>query len=177
MSFIGTIMGWIFKIPTTIIAFIGAVNLFMELINSYREEKVDKISFIGNFIILLISFIANMTMVLFDNYYTQDTDAMINIILLCIGIAVAVINFVRFVMDKNFILKFYLKYIGVSLATNIICGMLLRFVLSFILYRISMIAFVFITLIIGEIRTGILSSGYLSYRLKSYRYVTENRGE
>ena len=75
-------------------------------------------------------------MVCFDNYYTQDTDVMINITLLCIENTMAVINFVRFVMDKKFILKFSKIYRSIISDKYYTAICFLRFVLSFILYRI-----------------------------------------
>lgn len=60
--------------------------LFFECIEEYQNNKVDRISFIGHFILLVVSVLSNITIMFLklSDYYLDLIDLITNIVIGCV---------------------------------------------------------------------------------------------
>lgn len=173
MDFIEKILGGIYEFSITLGLFGGNALLFFQCIEDYQNNRIDKVSFIGNLILSVVAMFSNIFIIFFNlnDYYLSTVDSIITIILGCGIFIIAIINFIRFLKDEDFTLAFYSKYFLIASLINIVVSIIYIPIFTFVIDKVNLVAGFFSLTCIGLLRLGLLSAYYLRCEEESYRYV------
>lgn len=178
MNFIFMILEKWNQVFKTFLSFTILMFSIFKAFDSFEENKVDKFSFICNLFLLVIATITTLVEIFlgFYNiepycYYLENIDEIFNIIFSLIFLIIGVINFFRFLLDKNFLLKYYIKYFLVASLVNIIGGLIFFIIYISVMEKINFLAGYFIFLSLGIFRLTLLATYYLDCKQNSYNFI------
>ena len=151
---------------------LGILSVFViticQGIECYKRETLDKFSFISNIVLST----AICIIIFFQPTKTADYVDFILGYIICL----ALINFIRFLKDKDFKLKYYLKYFLIAGLINIIFSIVIAFVPHLIIEKLNIFSYILSIILIHFCRAVFLASGYLIYKSRSYKEI-ENISE